>query len=100
MRTMHNAAPTVQQQLFALYGVRDLLLVLAQQDDSAAGNKMALEFLATSIDVATSTSDSTLQDVHDRETHHREGFPGAYDHAAESDVPLARPEPSPTTISN
>lgn len=106
---MHRSAPSIADQLFALYGVRDLLLALARKDDSAGGDGMALRFLATSIDIATSTLDDTLEsvlvngegvDVRDCETGGERGFHGPYDHVPDDSIPLPRPAESPTTISN
>jgi len=109
MRTMHLKPPTVSDQLRVLDGIRDVLLAMAQTDDSAGGPQAALEFLATSLDIASSTLASTLQyvvvddakvNVLENETRNGEGFPNPYDHLSAASDPLRRPTESPTTISN
>lgn len=108
MRTMHSEAPTVFDQIRVLFGIRDVLLAMAQQDDSAGGPQSALEFLATSLDIAATTLASTLQyvvvdgakvDLSDHGTRDGEGFPHPY-HDRHIGVQPERPTESSTTISN
>jgi hypothetical protein len=97
MYTSHNDNPTVFDQIRALYGIGDVVLSMAQAADEK--DKVALEFIATAIRVATGTLDSTLDKDHDRQTYRGEGFPGPFDHIPDDSIPLKGPDPS-TTISN
>lgn len=113
---MHNDAPTVHDQILALFGVRDVLLLLAREEFErpVPNNYFLLDYLGKSVDLATSALHWTLSEPQSKLGHaanmpifntddgQGHGFGERYDCGVKADLREERTttEAPSTTISN